>query len=80
LVTPNRKRSAVTMLRERFGVSERRACTVVGIHLSVDIRRWVLPPHLGYRRVFVNLFEARPVPLFGAHVAGSAVAPGQRWS
>ncbi|MBS4730541.1 IS3 family transposase [Mycobacterium sp. SM1] len=34
LLTPNRKRSAVTMLRERFGVSERRACTVVGIHRS----------------------------------------------
>ncbi|MCZ4534819.1 IS3 family transposase [Gordonia terrae] len=34
LLTPNRKRSAVTMLRERFGVSERRACAVVGIHRS----------------------------------------------
>ncbi|MCV7388770.1 IS3 family transposase [Mycolicibacterium porcinum] len=34
LLTPNRKRSAVEVLRERFGVSERRACTVVGIHRS----------------------------------------------
>lgn len=34
MVTPDRKRSAVGMLRERFGVSERRACTVVGIHRS----------------------------------------------
>ncbi|WP_110808572.1 IS3 family transposase [Mycolicibacterium iranicum] len=34
LLTPNRKRRAATMLRERFGVSERRACTVVGIHRS----------------------------------------------
>ncbi|MGB1225690.1 MAG: IS3 family transposase [Mycobacterium sp.] len=34
LLTPNRKRSAVTTLRDRFGVSERRACTVVGIHRS----------------------------------------------
>ncbi|WP_163791944.1 IS3 family transposase [Mycolicibacterium chitae] len=33
-LTPNRKRSAVAALRERFGVSERRACTVVGIHRS----------------------------------------------
>ncbi|MCZ0729635.1 IS3 family transposase [Mycolicibacterium iranicum] len=34
LLTPNRKRRAATMLRERFGVSERRACTVVGLHRS----------------------------------------------
>ncbi|WP_163710967.1 IS3 family transposase [Mycobacterium bourgelatii] len=34
LLTPNRKRSAAAMLRERFGVSERRACAVVGIHRS----------------------------------------------
>ncbi|MCV7215701.1 IS3 family transposase, partial [Mycobacterium crocinum] len=33
-MTPNRKRSAAAMLRERFGVSERRACAVVGIHRS----------------------------------------------
>jgi len=30
LLTPNRKRRAVEALRDRFGVSERRACTVVG--------------------------------------------------
>ena len=34
LLTPNRKRRAVEVLRDRFGVSERRACTVVGIHRS----------------------------------------------
>ncbi|UXA11579.1 IS3 family transposase [Mycobacterium sp. SMC-8] len=34
LLTPNRKRRAATMLRERFGVSQRRACTVVGLHRS----------------------------------------------
>ena len=34
LFTPNRKRRAVIALRERFGVSERRACTVVGMHRS----------------------------------------------
>ncbi|MDB2198003.1 MULTISPECIES: IS3 family transposase [Mycobacteriaceae] len=34
LLTPNRKRSAVQALRDRFGVSERRACTVVGLHRS----------------------------------------------
>lgn len=53
-MTPNRKRSAVAMLRERFGVSQRRACTVVGIHRSTmrltpapitdeeaDLRAWL---------------------------------------
>ncbi|WP_209914089.1 IS3 family transposase [Mycolicibacterium lutetiense] len=34
LLTPNRKRSAVAVLRQRFGVSERRACAVVGLHRS----------------------------------------------
>jgi putative transposase len=34
LLTPNRKRRAVEVLRDRFGVSERRACTVVGLHRS----------------------------------------------
>ncbi|MEZ0367434.1 IS3 family transposase [Mycobacterium sp. pUA109] len=34
LLTPNRKRRAVEVLRERFGVSQRRACAVVGIHRS----------------------------------------------
>lgn len=34
LLTPNRKRRAVMMLRDRFGVSERRACRVVGRHRS----------------------------------------------
>ena len=33
-IRPRSKRSAVTALRERFGVSERRACTVVGLHRS----------------------------------------------
>ena len=36
LLTPNRKRSATVMLRERFGVSERRACRVVGQHRSTQ--------------------------------------------
>lgn len=39
---PNRKRSAVTMLRERFRVSERRACGVIGIHRSTQ--RLAPPP------------------------------------
>jgi putative transposase len=36
LLTPNRKRTAVGVLRERFGVSERRACKFVGIHRSTQ--------------------------------------------
>jgi len=36
LLTPNRKRSVVGMLRDRFGVSERRACVVVGQHRSTQ--------------------------------------------
>jgi putative transposase len=35
-MTPNRRRSAVQMLRERFGVSQRRACRVVGQHRSTQ--------------------------------------------
>ena len=42
LLTPNRKRSAVAVLRERFGVSERRACRVVGQHRSTQ--RLAPPP------------------------------------
>ena len=36
LLTLNRKRGATVMLRERFGVSERRACRVVGLHRSTQ--------------------------------------------
>ncbi len=36
LLTPNRKRNAVGVLRERFGVSERRGRKVVGIHRSTQ--------------------------------------------
>ncbi|WP_430300457.1 IS3 family transposase [Rhabdothermincola salaria] len=42
LLTPNRRRSAVSMLRDRFGVSERRACKVVGQHRSTQ--RLEAPP------------------------------------
>ena len=35
-MTPIRKRSAVEKLRDRFGVSERRACRVVGQHRSTQ--------------------------------------------
>ena len=38
MVTPDRRRRAVTVLVERFGVSERRACRVVGQHRSTQRR------------------------------------------
>ncbi len=36
LLTPNRRRAAVGMLGERFGVSQRHACRVVGQHRSTQ--------------------------------------------
>ena len=38
MVTPDRRRIAVERLRDRFGVSERRACRVVGHHRSTQRR------------------------------------------
>jgi putative transposase len=37
-VSPKRKRRAVDVLQQRFGVSQRRACTVVGQHRSAQRR------------------------------------------
>jgi transposase InsO family protein len=37
-VTPDRRRRAVTVLVERFGVSQRRACKVVGQHRTTQRR------------------------------------------
>jgi putative transposase len=36
MVTPNRRRQAVIVLEDEFGVSQRRACTVVGQHRSTQ--------------------------------------------
>lgn len=38
MVTPDRRRRAVVVLQERFGVSQRRACRVVGQHRSTQRR------------------------------------------
>ncbi|NIA26410.1 MAG: IS3 family transposase, partial [Gammaproteobacteria bacterium] len=38
MVTPDRRRRAVTVLQVRFGVSQRRACRVVGQHRSTQRR------------------------------------------
>ena len=36
MVTPNRRRQAVIVLEDEFGVSQRRACRVVGQHRSLN--------------------------------------------
>jgi putative transposase len=36
MVTPNRRRQAVVLLQDEFGVSQRRACRVVGQHRSTQ--------------------------------------------
>ena len=38
MVTPDRRRRAVVVLQQRFGVSQRRACRVVGQHRSTQRR------------------------------------------
>ena len=38
MVTPDRRRIAVERVQVRFGVSERRACAVVGQHRSTQRR------------------------------------------
>lgn len=38
MVTPDRRRAAVVRLQDRFGVSQRRACAVVGQHRSTQRR------------------------------------------
>ena len=43
MVTPDRRRIAVERIRERFGVSERRACAVVGQHRSTQRRPKAAP-------------------------------------
>ena len=43
MVTPDRRRAAVVRLMDRFGVSQRRACRVVGQHRSTQRR----PPAAG---------------------------------
>ena len=42
LVSPARRRQAVAMLRDRLGVSERRACRYVGQHRSTQRHEPVL--------------------------------------
>jgi len=62
MVTPDRRRRAVVVLVERFGVSQRRACRVVGQHRSTQ-RRPVRPepePDLKLRRRLRRFAGAHP--------------------
>jgi putative transposase len=59
-LTPNRKRRAVGMLRDRFGVSERRACRVVGQHRSTQrLEPPVAPDDEAELREFLRAFATR---------------------
>lgn len=44
MVTPNRRRQAVKVLQDEFGVSQRRACAVVGQHRSTQRLPAPVPP------------------------------------
>ncbi len=44
MVTPNRRRQAVDVLEDEFGVSQRHACRVVGQHRSTQRHESVVPP------------------------------------
>ena len=44
MVTPNRRRQAVAVLEDEFGVWERRACKVVGQHRSTQRHEPAPPP------------------------------------
>ena len=71
MVTPDRRRVAVERVQQRFGVSERRACAVVGQHRSTQ-RRPKAPPDDAEARLCEHLRDfARCHPRLGwrkAHV------------
>ena len=69
MVTPDRRRVAVERLQERFGVSERRACRVVGQHRSTQ-RRPKAPPDAAEARLRERLRDfARRHPRLGWRTA-----------
>ncbi len=49
MVTPDRRLLAVARLQSRFGVSQRRACRVVGQHRSTQRRAKAAPTHSDQR-------------------------------
>ena len=65
MVTPDRRRVAVERLQARFGVSQRRACRVVGQHRSTQ-RRAKAPPDAAEERLREHLRDfARCHPRLG---------------
>ena len=65
MVTPDRRRIAVERLQARFGVSQRRACPVVGQHRSTQ-RRAKAPPSAAEERLREHLWDfARGHPRLG---------------
>jgi hypothetical protein len=69
MVTPERRRIAVAVLVERFGVSERQACRVVGQHRSTE-RRPRRPRPEGEEKLRGRLREiARGHPRWGWRTA-----------
>lgn len=73
MVTPERRRRAVAVLVERFGVSERRACRVVGQHRSTQ-RRPARPTPEAEAKLRARLREiAREHPRWGWKTAYAIV-------
>ena len=73
MVTPERRRRAVVVLVERFGVSERRACRVIGQHRSTQ-RRPPRPRPEGEDKLRARLRQiARDHPRWGWKTAYSIV-------
>ena len=69
MVTPDRRRVAVERLQERFGVSQRRACRVVGQHRSTQ-RRPKAPPSVAEVHLRERLRDfARTHPRLGWRTA-----------
>ena len=60
MVTPDRRRIAVERLQARFGVSERRACRVVGQHRSTQ-RRPKAAPSAAEQRLREHLRDFAPL-------------------
>lgn len=72
-MTPERRRRAVVVLVERFGVSERRACRVVGQHRSTQRRAAVPRPEAEEKPRDRLRANAREHPRWGWKTAYSIV-------
>jgi hypothetical protein len=76
LLTPERRRRAVTVLQEHFGVSQRRACRVVGQHRSTQ-RKQPRPVRSENQRIAARLREiAGEHPRWGWRTASDPAQSG----